>query len=130
MLPAVGFTRGNNMSAKAHRWSELSEDRPMPLIARRRIIGRQMMVSRVALTKGFVVPTHQHENEQFAVVLSGRIRFRIGSEGSSDRRELTLGAGEVLEIPSNVPHAAEALEDTLILDMFAPPSEKTGVDRQ
>lgn len=117
------------MTARSYRWSELPEDRPMPLIARRRIIGQQMMISRVELSKGFVVPMHQHENEQFAVVLSGRIRFEIGVKGSPERRELTLGSGEVLEIPSNVPHGAQALEDTLILDMFAPPSEKTGVDR-
>ena len=117
------------MTARAHRWDDLPADHPMPLIDRRRIIGRNMMISRVALTKGFVVPTHQHENEQFVVVLAGRARFGIGAEGSKDRRELTLGAGEVLEIPPNVPHSAHALEDTLILDLFSPPSEKTGVDR-
>jgi len=117
------------MTARAHRWADLPIDHPMPLIARRRIVGQQLMISRVELTKGFVVPTHQHTNEQFAVVLSGRIRFGIGAEGAPDRRELTLGAGEVLEIPSNVPHSAHALEDTLILDLFSPPSEKTGVDR-
>ena len=100
----------------------------MPLIDRRRIIGEKMMISEVHLHRGFKVPTHQHENEQFAVVLSGRIRFAIGAEGSADRYEVTLGGGEVIHLPSNLPHAAEALEDTHILDFFSPPSAGTGVD--
>ncbi len=100
----------------------------MPLIARRRIIGQNIMISEVHLSRGFVVPTHQHENEQFAVVLSGRIRFGIGPDGSPDRYETTLVGGEVIHLPGNVPHSAEALEDTVVLDLFSPPSAETGVD--
>lgn len=103
-------------------------DRPMPLIERRRIIGDKMMVSRVELGRGFVVPTHAHANEQISLVLSGRIRFTI-AEGTPGARTLTLSGGEALMLPSNVPHGAEALEDTVVFDLFCPPSEKTGVDR-
>lgn len=121
------------MSAKKgameYRWSDLPQDRPMPTIARRRIIAERMMLSEVLLEQGCVVPTHAHENEQIACVLRGRIRFGLGEAGSADFRELTLGAGEVLVLPSNVPHSAEALEETLVLDLFSPPSEQTGVDR-
>ncbi len=116
--------------AAVHRWSSLPTDRPMPLIERQRIVGANMMISRVTLQKGFLVPTHQHENEQFACVLSGRIRFTLGAEGAKNRREVTLGAGEVIVLHSNVPHAAEALEETIIFDVFSPPSEGTGVDRR
>lgn len=101
----------------------------MPLIDRRRIIGEQMMISEVHLSKGFTVPTHQHVNEQFVVLLQGRCRFGIGAEGEPQRREIEVSMGQVLHLPSNVPHSCVALEDTRILDLFSPPSEKTGVDR-
>lgn len=110
--------------AAVSRWDELETDHPMDLISRERIIGSQMMISRVTLEKGFKVGAHQHANEQFAVVLSGRMKFGLGEDG----REVTLGGGEVLHLPSNVLHSAEALEKTVILDLFSPPSEKTGVD--
>ena len=115
-------------SARSFRWLDLPRDHPLPRLARRRIIGEKMMLSEVWLEKGCTVPTHAHANEQFACILEGRLRFGLGADGAPDRREVTLGAGEVLHLPSHVPHSAEALEDTLVLDLFAPPSEKTGVD--
>lgn len=114
--------------ARVLRWSDLPTDQPMPLIERRRIIGSHLMISQVFLHKGFRVATHQHANEQMAWVVSGRVRFGIGAEGSGARREVTLGAGEVLHLPPGVPHSAEALEDSHVTDLFSPPSEKTGVD--
>lgn len=115
--------------ASVYRWSELATDRPMPLILRQRVIGERVMISRVVLEHGFRVPTHTHENEQMAVVLSGRVRFTI-DEGSAQEAEHVLTGGEVLVLPSNVPHAAEALEETVILDVFSPVSERTGIDRR
>lgn len=114
--------------ARVLRWSEQPQDQPMPLIDRRRIIGRHMMISQVYLHKGSVVGTHHHANEQFAWVTSGRVRFGIGAEDSPSRREVTLVAGEILHLPPKVPHSAEALEDSQVVDLFSPPSEKTGVD--
>jgi len=101
----------------------------MPLLERQRIIGEKMMLSRVFLRKGCDVPTHSHENEQFACVMSGKVLFGLGDVGSETRREVTLGTGEVMHLPANVPHSALALEDTLILDLFSPPSKTTGIDR-
>ena len=115
--------------ARVLRWNDLPQDHPMPKIDRRRIIGSHLMISQVFLHKGFAVPTHQHANEQFAWVTSGRVRFGLGDEGTPRRREVVLTAGEVLHLPPNVPHSAEALEDSQVIDMFSPPSEKTGVDR-
>ena len=111
-----------------YTWSELAADQPMPLIDRQRIIGEQMMISRVVLHKGFRVATHSHANEQFAIVLSGRVTFGIGAEGSPERYETTLTGGQVIHLPANVPHSAAAIEETLILDLFSPPSATTGVD--
>lgn len=116
--------------ATVHRWSELTTDTPMPTITRRRVIGEHAMISHVLLAKGTHVPTHSHANEQFGVVLSGRIRFGLGAEGTPDRHEATLGPGEVIHLPSNYPHSADALEETLILDIFSPPSAGTGIDRK
>lgn len=113
----------------AIRWDELMTDRPMPLIDRQRIIGSNVMISRVVLHKGFVVAAHHHANEQMAVVLSGLVRFMVGPVGGSADRELVLGPGQVLHIPPHAPHSAEALERTEILDVFSPVSERTGVDR-
>lgn len=114
--------------AKKHTWTELTADRPMEKIERRRIIGEKMMISRVHLTKGFVVPSHEHANEQFAVVLSGKMSFGLGREGTNEHETMIVSGGEVIWLPANLPHSAEALEDTVILDLFSPPSEKTGVD--
>ncbi len=117
--------------ARVYRWTDMETDRPMPLIERQRVMGAQAMLSRVALAKGFSVETHSHSNEQFAVVLSGKIRFRIGEPGAgAGPREVTLVGGEVLHLPSNVPHSADAIEDTVVLDVFSPPSATTGVDRK
>ncbi|MFN0012717.1 MAG: cupin domain-containing protein [Phycisphaerales bacterium] len=115
--------------ARHIRWTDLPADRPMPLIERQRIIAEAMMVSRVHLAKGFHLDTHQHTNEQWVVMLSGRCRFGLGAEGTAARHEVEVSGGEVLVLPSGVPHSCDAIEDTVILDLFSPPSEKTGVDR-
>ena len=87
------------------------------------------MISRVKLSAGFELASHHHPNEQIVVVLSGRCRFTLGTPGQPDVRTVDIVGGDVLVVPSNVPHSCTALEETLILDLFSPPSEKTGVDR-
>jgi quercetin dioxygenase-like cupin family protein len=78
------------------------------------------MLAHVYLDKGCVVPRHSHENEQFTYIIEGALRFKLGANGE---REQIVRAGEVLHIPSHLPHEAEALEDTLDMDIFAPPRE-------
>jgi quercetin dioxygenase-like cupin family protein len=116
-------------TATRYRWADQPQDHPMDLLQRRRVIGRLVMLSEVMLQKGCVVPTHAHENEQFCCVLNGRIRFGLGGEGSPQRQEIEVEGGDVLHLPSGVPHSAEALEQSLVIDIFSPPSEKTGIDR-
>lgn len=115
--------------APHYRWNDLPKDTPMAKLERRRIIGKQVMLSQVFLHKGCHVPTHAHENEQFACIMSGELRFGIGAEGSADRYEVSVKAGEVLHLPANVPHSADAIVDTLVIDLFSPPSQTTGIDR-
>lgn len=111
-------------------FADLPTDRPMPLIDRQRIIAERMMVSRVVLYKGFRVERHRHGNEQISIVLSGRVSFLLGEPGSTDEHERLLTAGQAIVLPPDIPHGAEALEDSLLLDLFSPPSEKTGIDQQ
>lgn len=84
-------------------------------IGRQFISGERAMLARVLLKKGTFVPEHRHENEQIAYIIEGALRFHIAGE------EKIVRAGEVLVLPSNVPHSAEALEDTVNLDIFTPP---------
>ncbi len=118
--------------AALYNWSDRPTDHPMPKIERRRIIGSQAMISHVVLEQGCEVPSHAHQNEQFAIVLSGRARFTLGDPDGNDCRQIeVVGSpeGTVLHLPTNVPHGCLALERCVILDIFAPPSQTTGIDR-
>ena len=114
--------------ASHHRWTDLPIDRPMPLLARRRVIGEQVMVSQVTLEAGCFVASHAHANEQIAMIMEGELEFVVGVDGSPDCRSVRVKAGELLLLPSNVPHSARAIERSVVLDIFAPPSERTGID--
>jgi quercetin dioxygenase-like cupin family protein len=96
-------------------WSSVELEELKPLLQRQLIVGQNIMVARVLLQKGAIVPEHSHHNEQVTYVLEGALKFWI------DGREIVVRAGEVLTIPSHMPHQAEALEDTVDLDIFNPP---------
>jgi quercetin dioxygenase-like cupin family protein len=78
------------------------------------------MLAHVYLKKGAIVPRHSHENEQLTYILEGGLRFWIGPDESE---VIDVMAGDVLHIPSYVQHKAEALEDTLDVDIFSPPRQ-------
>src|SRR5262249_57472273 len=82
-----------------------------------RIAGEKLVVGRGLVKKGWVVPEHSHVNEQLTYIVEGALKFWI------DGREIVVRAGEVLCIPSNMPHKAEAVEDTVDLDVFYPPRQ-------
>lgn len=103
-----------------HRWSDMPLETVTPLLDRKLIVGDQMMLAQVFLRKGCIVPRHQHHNEQFTYIAEGCLRFWLGDDGE---RVVDLHAGEVLHIPSFAWHKAEALEDTLDVDIFSPPRE-------
>ncbi len=110
-----------------HRWDSMPKERMTAQIERRFVHGERAMVAQVFLKKGALVQTHTHESEQITYILEGALRLWLGTDGE---QEVTVSAGEILTIPSNVPHRAEALEDTLDVDVFSPPRqdwiEKTG----
>ena len=95
-------------------WEEVRTEVMNPKISRKVISGDKAMVAQVFIAKDGVVPTHQHDSEQLTYIIEGALKFEL--EG----REVVVRKGEVLHIPSNVPHRAVALEDTLDLDIFSP----------
>ena len=104
--------------ATHYRWDDLPREQLNPLLGRRFITGDRMMIAQVFLDKGCIVPQHEHVNEQLTYILEGCLRFFLGADGDET---VDVRAGEVLVIPPNVPHSAEALEDTLDVDIFHPP---------
>ena len=103
-----------------HRWESMPRERVHDLLDRRLICGERMMLAHVYLKKGCIVPKHSHENEQLTYVVEGCLRFWIGEE---QKDVVDVHGGEVLVLPSHVPHKAEALEDTLDVDVFCPPRQ-------
>ena len=103
--------------ATLFRWDDVPEEQMNELLSRRLVTGERAMLAQVYLKKGCIVPRHSHENEQFSYILQGTLKFILGQE------TILVSAGEVLHIPSNVPHEAHALEDTLDFDVFCPPRQ-------
>ena len=98
-------------------WERIETEKLSDTITRQMLNGRHATVARIFLARGAIVPRHAHESEQFSLILSGALKFVF------DEREVVVRAGEIVFIPSNVPHAAEALEDTVDLDVFSPRRE-------
>lgn len=103
-----------------YRWDQMPKEKVSAMLDRRLITGERMMLAHVYLKKGCIVPRHQHENEQLTYILEGALKFWIGED---EKEEKIVRAGEVLHIPSNVWHKAEAVEDTLDVDVFSPPRQ-------
>ena len=108
------------MSVKLFKWDDIPMEELNDFIGRKIISGEKAMIAQIFLKKGGIVPLHQHENEQITFIPEGSIKFWIGSE---DAEPIILKQGEVMLIPSGTLHKAEALEDTLDIDVFAPPRE-------
>lgn len=99
---------------KHHKLHDTPEERMSDLFSRRFFTGEKITMAFLTIKSGCAVPEHAHESEQFSYVVSGAMRFQIGGE------EVTVRGGELVEIPSNVPHSAVALEDTTAIDVFSP----------
>jgi quercetin dioxygenase-like cupin family protein len=111
----VGSAKRGKGELKYIPWSTVPIEDLNPLLQRHFVVGQDIMIARVLLKKGCIVPLHSHHNEQLTYILEGALKFWI------DGKEIVVRAGEVLTIPRNMPHKAEALEDTVDLDVFNPP---------
>ncbi len=109
--------RGKPLRAELRHiaWSAIEVEALNPLLGRHFVVGQNIMLSRVLLKKGCVVPEHSHHNEQISYVTEGTVQFGI------DGKEIVVREGEVLTIPPNMPHSAVALADSVSLDIFDPP---------
>ena len=109
------------MSEAVHyRLEDIPKETLKADLGRRLIAAERMMLAQVYLEQGCIVPTHSHENEQLTYILEGKLRFWLGEDEST---VVDVAAGEVLHIPPNLPHKAEALETTLDVDVFSPPRQ-------
>ena len=109
-----------NDSVTHYAWKQMPKEQVSPLLDRRLITGKRLMLAHVYLKKGCIVPKHSHHNEQITYILEGELKFWIGED---ETRVIHVKPGEVLHIPPHVPHKAEAIEDTLDVDIFDPPRE-------
>ncbi len=109
---------------RKHVWDDMPIEELTPDIGRRLIWSEQQMLAHVYLKKGAIVPAHDHVNEQFTYVVNGWLRFWVGEHADHPGSEyIDIKSGEVLVIPSLVRHRAEAMEDTLDVDIFNPPRQ-------
>jgi quercetin dioxygenase-like cupin family protein len=99
------------------RWDDLALDHVNATFDRRLVSGEHITIAQVFLKPGGGAPKHDHVNEQFSCVMQGTLRFWIGD----DPQHIDVQAGEVLHLPPNVPHRAEALDDVMVMDVFSPP---------
>jgi pterin-4a-carbinolamine dehydratase len=103
--------------ARKYAWTDVPAEQLNPSMLRRMVHGERVLVADMQFKSGFVVPLHHHVNEQVTLVKSGLIRFRLGADRS---QVIEVQAGEVLVIPSNLPHEAEMIGDVAEMDVFTP----------
>lgn len=106
--------------AQHHRWDAMPLEALGGGISRRFACSERMMIAQIYLKQGDVVPRHSHANEQITYLLSGALHLHFGDD---DEQDIIVRAGEMVFIPSNLPHRAIALEDTLDIDIFDPPRQ-------
>jgi quercetin dioxygenase-like cupin family protein len=99
---------------RLHRWDEIALEKITEMISQKVVAGQREMLAQIYLKRGALVPMHSHDSEQMTYILQGALKFLVAGE------EIIVREGEVLHIPSGVPHQAEALEDTFELDVFSP----------
>ena len=99
---------------RLQRWDEIALEKVTEVISRKIVTGEREMLTQIYLKRGALVPMHKHESEQITYVLQGGLKFLVGGD------EVIVREGEVLVIPSWLEHQAEALDDTLTLDIFSP----------
>lgn len=102
---------------KFYTWTDLPQTTMTPQITRRLVSGEKLMLVELMLAKGAVVGVHSHAHEQITHIVSGALEFEVQGE------KRIVHSGEVFLVPSNVPHGAVALADTVTLEAFSPPRE-------
>lgn len=100
-----------------YRWDQINRENMSALVSRQVIHSDTMTIARIDLKRGAMVPEHAHLNEQISMVERGAVKFVLAGV------EKVIGPGDILRIPPHVPHSAEALEDSVAVDLFSPRRE-------
>ena len=107
-------TSKQKTGARHLNWKSIEREQMSPSLVRQYVSAEKTTIARVELKKGCVVPEHSHENEQICYVMQGALKFRMPDS------EYVVRAGELLVIPPNLPHEAEAVEESVVFDFFSP----------
>jgi quercetin dioxygenase-like cupin family protein len=102
---------------QAYTWETVAVEQLTDGIKRRMIVGSKEMLVRWEFRKGAIAARHTHPHEQIVMMIQGKLRLTVGDA------DTTMLSGDIVVIPPDVPHEAEALEDTVVLDIFSPPRE-------
>jgi quercetin dioxygenase-like cupin family protein len=79
--------------------------------------GERTLLGEFRLDAGFEVPAHCHPYEQTGYLVSGRLRFTVAGE------RFDAVPGSSWSIAADVEHAAEVLEDAVVIEVFSPVRE-------
>lgn len=81
------------------------------------VYGEKTLMSEFRLQKGSAIPLHSHPYEQTGYLLSGRIRLFVGAS------EFDVQPGDSWNIPPDVGHRAEIIENAVAVEVFSPVRE-------
>ena len=79
--------------------------------------GEKTLMSQFKIAKGSAIPAHSHPHEQTGFMVSGKLRFNV------DNQLTEVVPGDSWCLPGGVEHSAEALEDSVIIEVFSPVRE-------
>lgn len=102
---------------QSYKWDTVAVEQLSDNIKRRMIVGTKEMLVRWEFNKGALAARHSHPHEQIVLMVHGRLRLIVGDV------ETILERDDIVVIPPDTPHEAQALEDTVVIDIFSPPRE-------
>ena len=92
-----------------------AESAPEPGLTR--LVGAyndKLFLAEHRMAAGWMGAAHSHPHDQMAYVISGRLRVTAGG------RTFEVRAGDSFVIAGGVEHQAEALEASVVIDVFTP----------
>jgi quercetin dioxygenase-like cupin family protein len=101
-------------------WASVPIETVNPSMMRQMVWGEKIMVARMKFKDGFIVPLHHHVHEQVTQLISGKMCFWFGE---NKEQTMELFPGDVIVIPSNLPHEALMIGDVEEIDTWSPPRQ-------
>ena len=79
--------------------------------------GEKTLMGQFKIAKGAAIPAHSHPHEQTGIMVIGKLRFNV------DGQVVDMETGDSWCLPGGVEHSAEALEDSVVVEVFSPVRE-------